>query len=188
MYFGPAKDMISYFECIGYVCPEHMNPADYFRTCHLPTTHSRCLTHCCVVPVVDLITVDVRTQVDEKESRGRLEGLVAAFDESSHCGAIEQDLMGEMMGEEGPEEGESNHSPRESETQSLLGKKKKQKAKKGTGKSLKAKIEDQRISYFFQMLILFVRSLQNTLRDKTIILVRIPLPFLLLYLFFKLDN
>lgn len=118
--------------------------------------------------------MDVRTQVDEKESRGRLEGLVAAFDESSHCGAIEQDLMGEMMGEEGPEEGD-NQSPRESEKQSLLGKKKTKKAKKGTGKNLKAKIEDQRISYFFQMLILFVRSLQNTLRDKTIILVSIPL-------------
>ena len=135
VYFGPAKDMISYFESIGHVCPEHMNPADYFCMRNLPLPlpppPKHCLTLFVVVSVVDLITVDVRTQVDEKESRGRLEGLVAAFDKSSHCGAIEQDLMGEMMGEEGPEEGESNHSPRKAKRSPYWGRRKSKKRRKG---------------------------------------------------------
>lgn len=30
VFFGRAKDMTIYFSSLGYACPTHTNPADYF--------------------------------------------------------------------------------------------------------------------------------------------------------------
>jgi len=60
VYFGPAKDALSYFSALGYNCPDHFNPADYF---------------------LDLISVDVRSSQLERNSRGRVVYLHRAYNE-----------------------------------------------------------------------------------------------------------
>ncbi|KAJ2226286.1 hypothetical protein IWW45_007527 [Coemansia sp. RSA 485] len=62
VYFGPTRSAIQYFAKIGFQCPVHENPADYF---------------------VDLMTLDFRSDADLVESRTRVAGLVYSFIEHS---------------------------------------------------------------------------------------------------------
>ncbi|KAJ2784550.1 hypothetical protein GGI15_002228 [Coemansia interrupta] len=58
VYFGPTSGSINYFASIGYQCPMHENPADYF---------------------VDLMTLDYRSEGLLVESRKRVNNLVERF-------------------------------------------------------------------------------------------------------------
>ncbi|KAJ1721143.1 hypothetical protein LPJ53_004303 [Coemansia erecta] len=58
VYFGPTSKSISYFGSIGYQCPIHENPADYF---------------------VDLMTLDYRSEDLLAESKKRVNNLVERF-------------------------------------------------------------------------------------------------------------
>ena len=55
IYFGPAKRVLHYLERLGYPCPEHYNPADFY---------------------LDLMSVDFRTADLEVESRIRIDHLI----------------------------------------------------------------------------------------------------------------
>ncbi|GJQ09948.1 hypothetical protein GpartN1_g1739.t1 [Galdieria partita] len=59
MYFGPAKDAVFYFEGIGYPCPQHYNPADFF---------------------LDVISRDGRSKEAEQESQKKIEYLGNCFE------------------------------------------------------------------------------------------------------------
>ncbi|EME31653.1 ABC transporter, ATP-binding protein isoform 2 [Galdieria sulphuraria] len=61
IYFGLAKDALPYFSQLGYECPEHFNPADYF---------------------LDLISIDLRSSQLERNSRGRVLYLHRAYNET----------------------------------------------------------------------------------------------------------
>ncbi|EME28881.1 ABC transporter, ATP-binding protein [Galdieria sulphuraria] len=61
MYFGPAKKAVSYFSLLGYECPSHSNPADYF---------------------LDLIAVDIRSSKLEQDSLSRIAFLHKAYNEN----------------------------------------------------------------------------------------------------------
>lgn len=54
IYFGPANRVLSYFELLGYRCPEHYNPADFY---------------------LDLMALDFRSVDLEIESRIRIDFL-----------------------------------------------------------------------------------------------------------------
>ncbi|KAJ2450336.1 hypothetical protein EV183_004358 [Coemansia sp. RSA 2336] len=58
VYFGPTSAAIGYFADIGYQCPVHENPADYF---------------------IDLMTLDFRTDELLAESRARVAALAQSF-------------------------------------------------------------------------------------------------------------
>ncbi|KAJ1748521.1 hypothetical protein LPJ79_004442 [Coemansia sp. RSA 1821] len=58
VYFGPTSTAIEYFAGIGYQCPVHENPADYF---------------------IDLMTLDFRTDELLGESRARVAALAQSF-------------------------------------------------------------------------------------------------------------
>ncbi|KAJ1801207.1 hypothetical protein LPJ59_000481 [Coemansia sp. RSA 2399] len=58
VYFGPTSTAIEYFGSIGYRCPVHENPADYF---------------------VDLMTLDYRNERVLAESKSRVSMLVYSF-------------------------------------------------------------------------------------------------------------
>ncbi|KAJ2761721.1 hypothetical protein IWQ56_005196 [Coemansia nantahalensis] len=58
VYFGPTSTAIDYFAGIGYPCPVHENPADYF---------------------VDLMTLDYRSDEALAKSRERVQSLADAF-------------------------------------------------------------------------------------------------------------
>eukprot|EP00871_Galdieria_phlegrea_P004491 jgi/Galph1/5042/GphlegSOOS_G56.1 len=62
IYFGAAKDAISYFSRLGYQCPEHYNPADYF---------------------LDLISIDARNPQLERNSEARVSYLSRTYEEMS---------------------------------------------------------------------------------------------------------
>ena len=57
-YFGPTAEMVPYFASLGFVCPEHTNPGDFF---------------------LDLSSVDLRTPAAEAATRHRVEALLAAW-------------------------------------------------------------------------------------------------------------
>ena len=57
-YFGLTADMVPYFASLGFVCPEHTNPGDFF---------------------LDLSSVDLRTPAAEAATRRRVEALLAAW-------------------------------------------------------------------------------------------------------------
>ncbi|GJD06868.1 Protein white [Galdieria sulphuraria] len=61
MYFGPAKKAVLYFSLLGYECPSHSNPADYF---------------------LDLIAVDIRSSKLEQDSLSRIAFLHKAYNEN----------------------------------------------------------------------------------------------------------
>ncbi|KAJ2155977.1 hypothetical protein GGF46_005490 [Coemansia sp. RSA 552] len=61
VYFGPTSSSIDYFSSIGYQCPMHENPADYF---------------------IDLMTLDYRTEEALANSRAQIKGLAEKFEES----------------------------------------------------------------------------------------------------------
>lgn len=54
MYFGPAHQALQYFSSLGYDCPEHFNPADFF---------------------LDLLSVNYKTLELEAESSARIETI-----------------------------------------------------------------------------------------------------------------
>lgn len=59
VYFGPAADALDYFAGLGFRCPEHFNPAEFFA---------------------DLVAIDHSTPESESESQERLGKLVAAWE------------------------------------------------------------------------------------------------------------
>lgn len=96
VYFGEAKDILAYFDELGYVCPPHVNPADYFRAC-FPTGcvtlhHPDHFTLVYTIRAVDLMTVDPRSEEAEKESRERLEDLCQAWSESDEAKAVQNQV------------------------------------------------------------------------------------------------
>jgi hypothetical protein len=62
-YAGPAKDMLGYFDGLGYRCPQHTNPADY---------------------ALDLITIDLQEEKREVESRAKVERLIRSWAQFGH--------------------------------------------------------------------------------------------------------
>lgn len=54
VFFGPAKNALQYFQYIGFPCPEHFNPADFF---------------------LDILSIDVKSLERERESTWRLEKI-----------------------------------------------------------------------------------------------------------------
>lgn len=66
MYFGPAHLAVGYFGQIGFTCPEHFNPADYF---------------------LDLLSPDSRSEDLETETRQRIRLLSDHF--QTHTAPIE---------------------------------------------------------------------------------------------------
>ncbi|SPO07611.1 related to A.gambiae ATP-binding-cassette protein [Cephalotrichum gorgonifer] len=61
VYTGKAAEMLGYFRGHGYECPRHANPADF---------------------VMDLISVDLREEGRERESREKVTKLIAAWKEA----------------------------------------------------------------------------------------------------------
>jgi len=59
VYNGPAAEMVGYFSKIGYAMPENYNPADF---------------------VLDLVSVDMRSEELETETRARLSDIVNRFE------------------------------------------------------------------------------------------------------------
>ncbi|KAI1505179.1 ABC transporter [Biscogniauxia marginata] len=57
-YAGPAKEMLGYFNGLGYQCPQHTNPADY---------------------ALDLITIDLQEEKREAESREKVKRLIESW-------------------------------------------------------------------------------------------------------------
>ncbi|KAJ1720062.1 hypothetical protein LPJ53_005262 [Coemansia erecta] len=66
IYFGPTSASIGYFASIGYECPVHENPADYF---------------------VDLMTLDYRSEEALTQSKQQVSTLVERFAE--HAGQLQ---------------------------------------------------------------------------------------------------
>ena len=58
IYFGSAKDVLSYFESQGYPCPEHYNPAEF---------------------LADLVAIDHSSPETEEESLNRVNALASAW-------------------------------------------------------------------------------------------------------------
>jgi len=59
VYAGKAPEMLGYFKGLGYECPRHTNPADF---------------------VMDLVSVDLREEGRERDSREKVERLIEAWD------------------------------------------------------------------------------------------------------------
>jgi len=60
VYSGPTSEVLTYFDQRGFPCPEHVNPADY---------------------LIDLSTVDTRTESGEETSSARVNGLLLGWKE-----------------------------------------------------------------------------------------------------------
>jgi ATP-binding cassette, subfamily G (WHITE), eye pigment precursor transporter len=58
MYFGPARKSVSYFSSLGYPCPKHYNPADFF---------------------LDIISFNARTEADEERTREILDHFASSW-------------------------------------------------------------------------------------------------------------
>jgi ABC-type multidrug transport system ATPase subunit len=58
MYFGKASHAVPYFSAMGYPCPEHFNPADFF---------------------LDILSVNSKSAALETESRARIDALARAW-------------------------------------------------------------------------------------------------------------
>ncbi|PKS11198.1 hypothetical protein jhhlp_002959 [Lomentospora prolificans] len=65
VYTGKAAEMIGYFRGHGYECPKHTNPADF---------------------VMDLISVDLREEGRERESREKVQRLIQAWKKAAKEG------------------------------------------------------------------------------------------------------
>lgn len=63
IFFGEAYKAVQYFDDIGFTCPEHFNPADYF---------------------LDLISIDTRSKEMESGTLKRVKLLAQNFNESAH--------------------------------------------------------------------------------------------------------
>ncbi|KAJ2807961.1 hypothetical protein H4R20_001062 [Coemansia guatemalensis] len=78
VYFGPTATAINYFAGIGYQCPMHENPADYF---------------------IDLMTLDFRTEEALAESRSRVVGLAQSFIQYRSKNELADNTTGSHAGE-----------------------------------------------------------------------------------------
>jgi len=58
-YYGPRENTINYFEGLGYHCPTHTNPADFF---------------------LDITSVDLRSAEAEEKSKARVRALTESYD------------------------------------------------------------------------------------------------------------
>ncbi|RYH19219.1 ATP-binding cassette domain-containing protein [archaeon] len=58
MYFGSSEQALQYFSSLGYPCPQHFNPADYF---------------------LDILSVNMKSTVQEQETRSRIAFFEKAF-------------------------------------------------------------------------------------------------------------
>ncbi|GFO03833.1 ATP-binding cassette sub-family g member 8-like [Plakobranchus ocellatus] len=66
VYDGPANQMVDYFTSLGFPCPEHTNPCDFY---------------------IDLATVDPTSREREQKSREIIHSLHDAFSASAHASA-----------------------------------------------------------------------------------------------------
>ncbi|KAJ2655410.1 hypothetical protein IWW48_005550 [Coemansia sp. RSA 1200] len=92
VYFGPTASSIQYFEGIGYKCPVHENPADYF---------------------VDIMTLDYRSEETLAKSRAQIESLAEKFAEYSGNGQSRSSVSSEKkaLGKDGAASaGNASHS------------------------------------------------------------------------------
>lgn len=71
VYAGPSKNMLTHFAAQGYLCPSHVNPADF---------------------ALDLITVDLQHAGREAATRAKVRKLIASWNSdmfrTTHAGAI----------------------------------------------------------------------------------------------------
>lgn len=72
LFFGTLEDAVTHFSRLGYECPQHENPADFF---------------------LDLITVDRRSEKLEKDSTERVDKLIKAWHENVTLETIEGSNM-----------------------------------------------------------------------------------------------
>ncbi|KAJ2856453.1 hypothetical protein J3B02_001596 [Coemansia erecta] len=96
VYFGPTSESISYFASIGYQCPVHENPADYF---------------------VDLMTLDHRSEEALARSQGQVDNLVERFVEytaqnSTGSNSEKQSVASGYRGKNGMAVYQEDHMPR----------------------------------------------------------------------------
>ena len=68
VYFGPSDDATVHFSRIGYICPPHYNPADYF---------------------LDLLSLDTRSEEREKETRQVIFSAARYWYEVNESGGFE---------------------------------------------------------------------------------------------------
>ncbi|KAJ1844670.1 hypothetical protein LPJ70_002849, partial [Coemansia sp. RSA 2708] len=80
VYFGPTATAIEYFASIGFQCPMHENPADYF---------------------VDLMTLDYRSEEALAKSKDQVQALADKFAELTD--AQEKSSIGKGLGAQGEE-------------------------------------------------------------------------------------
>lgn len=78
IYSGKAKDMIQYFEGIGYPCPTFANPAYRPTSTFLMTSDF----------ALDLCSVDLQQSGREVESRERVEELISQFAKTKVTGEV----------------------------------------------------------------------------------------------------
>ncbi|KAJ2080618.1 hypothetical protein H4R24_002939 [Coemansia sp. RSA 988] len=78
VYFGPTATAINYFAGIGYRCPTHENPADYF---------------------IDLMTLDFRTDEALAESKSRVVGLAQSFIQYRSKHELADNMIGPHAGD-----------------------------------------------------------------------------------------
>ncbi len=71
IFFGPASDALRYFKSLGYTCPEHFNPADYF---------------------LDLLSIDYKSSEAETETKNRLHFLAENWERSRQTEMNEANL------------------------------------------------------------------------------------------------
>jgi ABC-type multidrug transport system ATPase subunit len=67
MFFGPAREAVPYFSTLGYKCPATFNPSDFF---------------------IDLLSVDQRLPILEKDSRGRIATIGDAYATRANVSAL----------------------------------------------------------------------------------------------------
>ena len=67
VYTGATSEVLTYFDQLGFPCPEHVNPADH---------------------LIDISTVDTRTESGEADSSARVNGLLLGWRESQSTAPV----------------------------------------------------------------------------------------------------
>ncbi|KAJ1906086.1 hypothetical protein LPJ81_001540 [Coemansia sp. IMI 209127] len=89
VYFGPTSTAIEYFASIGYQCPMHENPADYF---------------------VDIMTLDYRSEEALEKSKEQVRLLAEKFQEYSGNGQLTSSASSEKHEEKAKPGASSSHA------------------------------------------------------------------------------
>eukprot|EP00871_Galdieria_phlegrea_P002746 jgi/Galph1/3472/GphlegSOOS_G2149.1 len=144
IYFGAAKDAISYFSRLGYQCPEHYNPADYF---------------------LDLISIDARNPQLERNSEARVSYLSRTYEEMSqvpmkneqstlHSTENEQDVQDKLK--------ETSFMATNKEQMSI-----------SFGQQGIESIEKYSYPYLGELIVLFVRGWKLLIRERLVTAIRL---------------